>query len=88
MYIFNAIHIKGVFSQSQMLYFVWKHKRPQIGETILRKKNGAGGTRLPGFRLYCKATAIKTVWYWHKNSNMDQQNRLKVQRYPCEPIVT
>ena len=46
--------------------FVWKHKKPRIAKTVLRKKNGNRRINLPDFRLCYKATVINTVQYFSK----------------------
>ena len=39
---------------------------------------------IPDFRLYCKVTVIKTVWYWHRkqiHKSMDKMKSPKINPY-------
>ena len=73
-YRFNVIPIRIAMSffielERINLKFMWKHKRPWLAKTILRKKSEARGIILSNFKAYCKTTIIKTVFMAQKQTH-------------------
>lgn len=82
-YRFNAIWDKLLASyftcfvgiDKLILRFVCRGKWYRIANKI-SKKNKFGIVTLPDFKIYYKATIIKTTWYWQKNRQTSLWSRI------------
>ena len=69
-----------------ILRFVWNQKRPQIARGMLKKKSNTGDITMPDFKLYYKAVIIKTLWYWHKKTQINGTEQ-RTQKWTLNSMV-
>ena len=78
----KAIPVKlptGFFTELEQIIsqFVWKHKKTSNSQSNPEREEWNWRNQLLDFRRHYKATVIKTLWYWHKDRNKDQWNKIE-----------
>ena len=81
-YRFNAIPIKFpnqffIGIERAILKFIWNNKKPRISKTILNNKRTSGEFNISDLWLCYRAIMIKTKWYWYRDRQVDQWNRIE-----------
>lgn len=67
-------------TEQNIFKFVCNHKRPQISNAILRKKNKARNITCPNSKLHYKAIVITTVWHRQKKIKKKERKKRKTYR--------
>ena len=79
-YRFNAIPIKlpmVFYTELEQIIsqFVWKHKITSNSQSNLEKEEGNWRNQPAWLQAIAQSFSIKTVWYWHKDRNIDQWDK-------------